>query len=180
MKLILLILTIFCSFNLSADTIVVNKTKVVSSVPVIDAVQYSAGDVIGTVQTLSNAVVRAALPVKNSIIPGNSGVIGSVIISDKAKLGTDIDVVFFNALPSTSFTNNTAFTLADSDLNKIICVVNITADVNFNDNSVSQALNQNCPFKIDSGTSVYYSLISRGTPTYAIGDLTVSVGIYQD
>lgn len=158
--------------SLALAEVVTTKTTVVEAAPTCDTNAYTAGDLIGGKLTLSNATAYTVY----------SGIISNVVIEDKDAESTDIDVVFFDTDPSTTtFTDNAAFDPSDTDLLNIICVVSVTTDVTFNDNGLSYALNQNCPFRTPGSNTIYAALVAREAVTYtSSSDLLLRVGILQD
>ena len=92
--------------------------------------------------------------------------------------------MFFDSNPSaTTFTNNAALDIADSDIDRIIGVVSVAATdyAAFSDNSVATVKGIAMPYQCveDEGT-VYVAFVSRGTPTYALRELSCSIGTLQD
>jgi hypothetical protein len=148
-------------------TITIASTPTVSTSPA-----YTSGDSVGGKISLASAVRLA----------GTGGTITSVTITDKGKQSAAIDVVFFNADPTnTTFTDNGALTVHDTDLLTIIGVVPITSWAAFVDNSVGYANGLGLGYKIATGTTLYACLVTRGTPTYAATtDIQLVVGIIPD
>jgi len=138
----------------------------------VDTSAYASGDLIDDKITITDADNTKSV----------SGVIHSVVVTDLAKQSADLDLVIFDSDPSsTTFTDNGAFDVDDTDLPKIVGVAQITTHVTFNDNSVSIAHGTNIPFRVPSGVSLYGALVSRGTPTYVSAtDLQVRIGILED
>lgn len=149
--------------------------RVFSATPTIDTNIYASGDLLGTKLSFSGAGQRG-----DGVAAG--GIVRSVLITDLAAQGADIDVVLFNADPSgTTFTNNAAFDLADADIAKVVGVAQVTTDAAFNDNGVSFAHNLYIPFNVAAGNILYGALVVRATPTYATAaDLVVYVGVEMD
>lgn len=146
------------------------KSNVVSATPVINTVQYSAGDLIGGLLTFTDALGER-----------RSGVVLSVILTDLAKQSSNIDVIFFDSNPTnTTFTNNAALTIADADLTKVVGALSLTTYIALADNSFAYANSVNLVIKQTAGKDLYACLVARGTPTYAVGDLSLRVGILQD
>jgi hypothetical protein len=106
-------------------------TNTIASTPTVStSPAYTSGDSVGGKISLASAVRLA----------GTGGTITSVTITDKGKQSAATDVVFFNADPSnTTFTDNGALTVHDTDLLTIIGVVPITSWAAFVDNSVGYA-----------------------------------------
>ena len=132
----------------------------------VEAGAYSSGDLVGGLLTLSGAFV------------GYGGFIQSVVITDLAKQSIGKDVVFFDANPSnTTFTENSALDINDTDLLNVVGVAPVLDWFGFNDNSVGQALNLAMSFRL-AGADLYAAIVERGAPTYAsISDLSIRVGI---
>lgn len=157
---------------LRADTPIITASTTISVTPEINTVQYTSGDLLGGKQEIANAA-RSGI---------YSGVVHSVLISDLAAQGADIDIVIFSANPTaTTFTNNSALDIADADLPKIVCVIQVTNDSAFADNGVSFAAGNNCVFSLSNSTSLYSAPVVRGSPTYvSASDLTFRYSILQD
>jgi hypothetical protein len=128
---------------------------------------YSSGDLVGGLLNISDIESEKKF---------GGGLIQSVLITDLAKQDIDKDVVFFDTNPSnTTFTENAALDIADADLVNILGVAQVTTWIDFNDNSIGQALNLAIPF---SNTALYAAIMERGTANYAsTSDLTIRVGI---
>lgn len=139
--------------------------------PVIQASpDYSTGDLVGGKLELLNAVKFS----------GGGGRIQSVIITDKAKVSVNKDVIFFTADPeNTTFTENGALTVDDDDLSKIIDVAQITTWATVANNGMGSALDLAMPFVLPSDkTSLFCAIVERGTTDYvSTADLTLKVGI---
>ena len=144
-------------------------TWVAETAAVVDTNIYAAGDLVGGKLTFSSF--------GETDLAG--GIIQSVIIIDLDKEDTNKDVIFFDADPSnTTFSENAALDVHDTDILNIIGVAQVTTWMDFNDNSVGQVLGLNMPFVIPSGKSLFAAMVERGTPTYTgTGDLTVRVGV---
>ena len=149
--------------------------RYVEATPSISTDAYAAGDLIG-----SAAIELVAATDGDAVnAEKHGGMVQSVVITDLAAQSASLDVVFFDANPSsTTFTDNAAFDPADADIVNIVGVASVTDWKAFNDNDVGQALNLAMPFVLDSGNTLYAVLVSRGTPTYgAATDLTLRVGV---
>ena len=146
---------------------------ILEGTPTVDTSAYASGDLIGDDKiTLGDAVISR----------GYGGLIESVVITDLGKQSASIDVVFFTSDPSgTTFTDNAALDIADTDLVKIVGVAAVADWYAFNDNSVGQVLNLALPFVLRDDENLYAALVSRGTPTYAsTSDLTLRVGVLRN
>ena len=126
---------------------------------------YSSGDLVGGLLTLSTAAF--------------GGLIQSVIITDLAKQNIAKDVVFFDTNPeNTTFTENAALDIDDADLVDVLGVAAVDTWFSFSDNSVGQALNLAMPFV---NTPLYAAIVERGAANYAsTADLTIRVGILPE
>lgn len=158
------------SGNVSIST----STVAVTSAPTISTSAYAAGDNIGGLISLASAVR----------VSGGSGVINTVVVADKALQNSALDVVFFAANPTnTTFTDNAALTVHDTDLLTIVGHISVAASdyTSFADNSVATSKNNGLAFKLTSGTTLYAAIVCRGTPTYAAtSDIKLIVKIFQD
>lgn len=128
----------------------------------VTAAAYSSGDCVGGLLSITN-VGDAAL---NSGF--TAGKIVGVTLMDEAKQDVDYDLVLFDSNPSaTTFTDKSALDVADADLAKILGFTNIDTPSLFADNAVLRGeLDQPIPF-ILTGTTLYATLVARGTPTFA-------------
>jgi hypothetical protein len=136
---------------------------------------YSTADNVGGKLTFANAARVSA----------GSGLIQSAIITSKKVQTAAFDLVIFSTDPSNStFTDNAAQDIHDSDIgttNIIVGIIHINDGNSFTDASVHQALNQALPFSLPSGTSLYGALVIRGTMTLTTTtDLTIALRILQD
>jgi len=128
---------------------------------------YASGDLLGSKLTLTGAYPDS--PREPFLV--------SVAIQDLTAQNATIDVVIFDSDPDgTTFTNNSALDIADADLPKIIGVVQVSDYYAFADNSVGIASGISIAAKPLAGADLYACLVSRGTPTYAANELSVSFG----
>lgn len=154
-----------------------NVRKLTATPTVSTSPAYTSGDLVGGKISLASATRVAGGTV------GGTGVIQSVAIHDKGKQNAEIDVVFFAADPAnTTFTDNGALTVHDTDLLTIVGHVKLTAAdyISFVDNSIASRSGLGLPFKLDSGSTLYAALVTRGTPTYAsTSDIKLVVHVMQ-
>ncbi len=137
---------------------------------------YSAGDLVGGLLTLAHPIADG----NNKSIYPTGGLIHQVLITDLAGVNINKDVVFFDTNPSaTTFTENAALDINDTDLLNVIGVATVETWFSFNDNSVGQALNLAIPFVLPAAaTALYAAIVERGTANYAgTSDLSIRVGI---
>jgi hypothetical protein len=151
-------------------TQLVVHNKQFQNTPTITTDAYTAADSLGGLITINSAV-----PI------GGFAYLESILISDLASNDTSIDVVFFNDNPSAStITDNTAIDVHDDDIDKIFLVKNMPAAnyVSFADNSVGFVGNIVSPIiMIPTNTTLYVAMVERGTPTRAVGDITLTLNI---
>jgi hypothetical protein len=153
---------------------IVCATKVFSATPTISTSGYSAGDALGGLTTFSDAVPATG---------NGAAFLEGIRLTDKQSGKSQVDVVIFEENPdSTTVTDNTALDIADGDLSKILFTKSITSTdyVEFNDNSVAILSNIGFPLRGSSisGTAerdIYVALVERGTPSRAVGDISVSL-----
>jgi hypothetical protein len=130
---------------------------------------YADGDLVGGKMTLN-------MP--------QSGIIESIFLLDQAVQDAALDLVFFSKNPSnTTFTNNSALDLHDTDTLTILGVVRIAASdyVDFADNSLATIRGVGLAYVAD-GPVLYACLLSNGaTPTYAnAADLQLTICTIPD
>ena len=150
------------------------NTKLVSVTPTVTAGAYHANDVLGGIQTLTNALRVSA----------GTAVLQSVTVRDLAAQNVVLQIFFFNANPATgTYTDNGAFDLDDTDSGLCIGKVTISASdyISLVDNSVATITNCGLPLKATTGTSLYAIIRTTGTPTYAsTSDLKITFGLLRD
>ncbi len=135
------------------------RSWTVSAAITTDTNAYAAGDCVGGLLTLTNALDPAF----------KTGSTLNAIISDLDRQAADFDVVVFDANPSaTTFTNNVALDIADADLAKIAAVIQVTTTVNFVDNEVVfSTASPNKPIKVtNSDGTLWAAIVVRTTPTF--------------
>jgi hypothetical protein len=155
-----------------ADTTIITKSKTISVAPTVDTNAYTSGDLVGPKQTLTSAGVAGVY----------TGTIQSVVITDLESQNADFDLVIFSSDPSgTTFTDNAAFDIADADLPKVICVIQVTTNVAFADNGVVIANGNNCVFDAIASTgTIYAAAVIRSAATFTASGLTFRYSILQD
>jgi len=149
-------------------------TAVVSAIPAVTAVAYTAGQVIGNLMTFAG-MARAA---------GGTGLLQDVAIQAKSIQTVAVDLVLFNAAPAAStVTNAVALSIADEDVSKVVGVVHLDDWTSLGATSYAQAGQLARAYKCATGVSdLFGALVARGT-TAALGsttDLQVVVTGLQD
>lgn len=140
------------------------------------ATPYSSGDVIGSLNTITNAVLQNK----------SSAILKSLLVLDAANQKSAIDVVFFHTAPENSFgADNAAYALNDADLTKLIGRVSVAGA----DYISSSTTNAEATLKLQDillqsargDKNIYCVVVSRGTPTYGSAtDLVLKFGLDQD
>lgn len=118
----------------------------------------------------------------------HDGLIEGVVITDKAKQSSAIDVIIFKSLPTGTFTDGATLDLTAADLLLVQGHIKVVAgDYSiFNSNSVACTRITGLPFV--AGTSgqnaarnLFACLACRGTPTYAsTSDIQLSLLVSVD
>lgn len=141
----------------------------------VSGAAYATGDVLGNTSPIAIEVVRG----KNG-----TGILQSLIIQDLSKQSIALDMVVFDSNPTaTTFTDNSALDIADADIDKVVGVVSVVASdyAAFNDNSVATKTGIGLLVQNFSGSSnLWVAFVSRGAPTYAANELSVTIGFLQD
>lgn len=164
-----------------AENIVNTKTRVISVAPTVDTGAYASGDLVGPMQTLTGAGAGGGLVPQAGMF---SGILHAVTITDLDNQAADFDLVVFSSSPSaTTFTDNAPFDIADADLPKVACVLQVTTNAAFNDNAVIIANGTNCVFDARDSTvpgTIYVAPVIRSAGTFSASGLTFRYAILQD
>ena len=145
----------------------IEVTPTVSASP-----DYSTGDVVGSIMTFASPAVDAA---------GDFTVRGAVVRS-KADITVACDLLLFNALPTATYTDNSAVAVGATDLAKLVGVIKF-ASTDATDLGTEACLSKeaNIPVKLASGNNVYGVLVARGTINLAsTSDITVMLTVRQN
>ena len=113
-------------------------------------------------------------------INGGTGIIESAVLIDAAKQSAAIELWLFTA-SVTPPNDNAPWDV--SDLEATYCIGVITFDTYYASvsNSVSSVGNVGLVFKAPVASQYLFGvLVSRGTPTFAAGNLTIKLGLLQD
>lgn len=134
---------------------------VVSITPTVDTSAYSSGDVISTVQTIS----EAALDTKGL------SVLRTVLVTDLSNQKSALDLLIFNQAPGAMGADNTALDISTTQLGYMVARVSIPAA---NYNTLKSATNAEAMLNTEvllptfrGSRNLYMQIVSRGTPTYA-------------
>lgn len=177
MKKLLLLALLLPTLAVAQST---QATRFISAAPTVDTGgAYASGDLIGGKLTFTNALRPAV----------GSGYVVSVAIADKAAQAVDLDLVLFRSDPTgTTFTDQAAFDPADTDLSKVLAVINFGSSSRFafSDNGTKYVGSLAIPLQgLTSASAVqgtiYGALVARGAYTGASSsDITITLGISQD
>lgn len=153
-----------------------SSSKIITISPTVDTSAYSSGDVISTVQTITDAVLSTK----------GTAILQSLAILDKSNQKAAIDLVFFNEAPENSIgADNAAYGLNDADISKVIGRISVAAG----DYVSSGTNNAEATVKaiglllqsIAGSKNLYMAIIARGAATYeAASNLIIKLGFLQD
>jgi len=150
------------------------KSATVSVTPTLTvAGAYSANDFVGTSAT---AMTFAGVARVNA----GSGVIVSAVLIDYALQLAPGELWLFDTAPAGLPADNAAFTLTDAAT--LIGIIPFSTYYASALNSGSAGLNLPISFNCVGGAvkDIYGVFVTRGTPTYASGDVTIRLQIAQD
>ena len=133
------------------DPLFTTPTNAVIQTPTITAGAYAANDAVGGLLTFAN-VARGQ----------HTGVVTTVVISDLAAQGVDLELVLFGAA-FTATLDNAPFDPSDPDLLNCVGVIPVTNHFAFADNGLSQRRNVGLWFESQS-ENLYGQLVTRGAP----------------
>jgi hypothetical protein len=169
----LLLLLILIPTILTAQTTQRKFVTIDVEVTGIDATpDYSANDLMGDKLTIS-PVARYGI---------NSGRIQQVVISDKEALSVNKTVWFFSSDPTNiTFTDNGAFSIVDTDIEKVLCAIPITTHQVATASSIGYATNQGCAFSLSNTQTLYAAIEAEAIANMATADdLHLEVTIERD
>ena len=110
-----------------------------------------------------------------------SGIVRNVVVLDEDGEDAAFDIMFFQSLV-TGGTDNVAFAPSDADLQESVGVVVVAAaDYKAAGTPSVATVETNLHMQLEGSKSLFFQLISRGTPTYtATTDLQLRFVIEQD
>ena len=150
------------------------KGRVITMAPTLSLGAYSAGDQVGGLLTLENALDSSS----------DTATVISVVVVDKAQQKAALDILFFNAQPTLLSSDNGALSISDSEMSgKFIGRVLIDASLYRDTQTSSDATVAPVGLMVQGYRSetLYAVVQSQGTPTYtSTSDLTFRVAIAQD
>lgn len=146
------------------EVIVHEITLTVSTTPA-----HASGDVLADTQKFPNAVTAN----------GGACILESVVALDSSDQGENLQLVFMRSNVSLG-TENAAVSISDADAEEIIGIVSV-AGTDFADlvgSQLATVRNIELPLKAASGTrDLYIGAISRGTGTYATGEIKLKIAV---
>jgi hypothetical protein len=149
-----------------------NITNLLTATPTLTvAANYASGDYVGT-SAVAMTFTGAATP------QSNTGTIISAILIDYAAQSVSTELWLFDAAP-TPPADSAAWTVTDADMLKCIGIIPFTTYYASGANVISFAKGVGIAYKTATG-NLFGCLVTRGTPTYASGDVTVRLVVWQD
>ena len=138
--------------------------RIIARTPTVSTTAYAANDVVGTRMQLGPTDAPAKLT--------------SITVIDRSAQAAALEVIFFEKNPSVSTLNdNAAPTLNATEVGTIVARVPVAAAdyaAAINGVRVANVSNLN---RIVKGSNLTAVLVTSGTPTYALGALTLKFGI---
>lgn len=149
-------------------------TEVIYVTPTLTTSAYSANNVLGGVQILSDASRKPG-------VSNASGVILDIAVFDADAQKIQMDVTLFNANPSASTTaNGSALVVAGADIIKMVAPPIVLAAYT-DSGGVWGASKENLGIGFKTATAnLWFIAVTRGTPTYAADGLVFKFTISQD
>lgn len=148
-----------------------NSRKVLTVSPTVDTSIYASGDAISTIQTLSAAFLSS----------DQSGILKQLIIADGDDQKSVLDIMFFESTV-TGAVDNAAYAPSFADLKKSVGLIKVAAaDYVTIGTEALATINLTLNMQLEQNTSLFFQIISRGTPTYtAATNLQLKFVIEQD
>ncbi len=150
---------------------VTNYSEVIEVSLSVDTNAYIANDLLADAQEIPNFMR----------VQEGTAILTSVTVIDPDDQGAAFDL-FFTPTSTTWGTENAAMGASDAIVSDIQQAISIAAG-EYLDMIGSQMVtksNLNMPLRATSGVSMYVAAVSRGTPTYAGGVITLQLGILRD
>lgn len=148
------------------------NSRVIRLAPTVDTGAYTAGDVIGGVQTID--ALGATF---------GRGVLKNVTIGDGGNQRAALTLLFFEALPDGTYTDQAAVAPSVADLAICLGKVEIAAD-DYTTVGARAVATKECSTVLRSATDlrrVYVVIVAGGTPTYSAANLLkVALGVLLD
>jgi hypothetical protein len=148
------------------------SVQILTATPTLDTNAFSTGDYMakGEIAGFFSGNSRAANLISLSVL-------------DAAKQKAALDILFFKADPTVASAVNAAIDIADAEMLNYIGFLSVTTGDYATDlaaSSIATLKNINLILdSSDSSSSLYYVLVSRGSPTYAASSLTIKLGVIR-
>ena len=158
--------------NTSFDGRVTEYRHFIDVRPAISTGIYASGDALGDLLIFDGA----------ARVPGGTGMIEALRVSDRASQQAPMDLVLFQH-DFAETADNAAFDPSDLDLDGLIGIISVTAANywGFNDNSAAVIYPVNLPYRTLTDQRIFGQLVVRSTPTYAsTADINVRLSMRQD
>jgi hypothetical protein len=140
----------------------------------VTASAYSAGNNVGGLVTLTNAMRKS----------GGTGVLQNILVVDHSNQKPNLDIIFFTSTPAATFTDKSAFpTLAQADDALVICRVSIAAGdwVTIGGSGFASPSFQPKVVAATGSANLLMALNTSSTPTFAATtDIMVTTGFLRD
>jgi hypothetical protein len=160
----------------TTDRVTVGGMAYLTSTPTLSvAGSYATGDYIGPTTTPASflTVPRTA---------AGTAIIQSITIIDKTVAAAPVALeLWLLSATFTAPTDNAAWTITDTEALTVVGVIPITTDRWFANTANRVYSDNNLGFVVTcAATTLFYALVARGTtPTWATGDLQLSLGVIQ-
>lgn len=154
------------------------KSKTIQIIPTLDTGgAYSTGDQIGVVGTLTDAVASLK----------GTATIFSISVVDKAKVNGAFEILFFNASPTVTSSNNAALDIADSEMaSKFVGHVGVSTYSSMANCSYATVNGSNCALGVQAiAGSKNLNYILKATADFGgafstASDLVINLNFQQD
>lgn len=150
------------------------STSIQSTLTVSTSPAYTAGDNVGGIVTLTNAMRYS----------GGTGVLQNLLVVDHSNQKPNLDILFFKSTPAATFTDNGAFpTLSQADDALVVCRISIAASdwVSVGGSGFTAVTFQPKVVAASGSANLLMALNTSSTPTFvATTDIMVTTGFLQD
>jgi hypothetical protein len=150
-----------------------SSTLLSVTIPTV-AAAYGAGDVLGAPVKLPNAFLDTK----------GTALLQSIQLLDKDdQAAAQVDLYFFNVLPTTQGADNAAFAISDAEADNIVAVVSVLSG-DWNDVGGAKIASKGAIGQLVQGVAgvkdLWVVAVARGTPTQTNNALRLKVGLRQD
>ncbi len=154
--------------SVGGNTSLISPTVTVSTTPA-----YTAGDVVGGILTLTNAMRTS----------GGTGILESIFINDASNQKAALDIYIFDSNPAAGTYTDNAAVVFSTDLTKLIARIPVAAADYVTNNSQATAHEKaiGAIMKASGSANLFAVIVTSGTPTYAATTaITIRFGSLQD